>query len=313
MEGIEYAYRPEWDTEHADQVYNILHTEYADDITLFCRTLPEVRTILDRFYSVTQRMGMSINFKKSEIMLIDRNPDNHKIKSIKIHGEQIKFVTQTKHLGRVIHNGIVYTNDEHGLEVCNWVNKLYEENTSLRIQKGRGSFWRLYKSLWGNRYLPMSLKKQTFTTLVDTTTMFSLDVYPMYAHDLSRLQTMYRQCFKRMLCLPNGTGLSEPTLAAQLSLPDAQNRLIRRKLTLFSHIVRLRIDSPTRIVMLGRDTRIHKDGRIKTLYKENTKHIEQMYGPSSFFNSMDKQKFRSDLKRFNFVTGTWIVAPHRNM
>ncbi len=124
---------------------------------------------------------------------------------------------------------------------------------------------------------------------------------------------MYRQCFKRILCLPDGTGLTEPTLAAQLSLPDTQNRLIRPKLTLFSHITRLRIDSPTRIVMLGRDTRIHNDGRIKTLYKENTKYIEQMYGPSSLFNSIDKHKFRSDLKRFNFVTGMWIVAPHRNI
>ena len=132
---------------------------------------------------------------------------------------------------------------------------------------------------------------------------------------------MIFQDFKQ--CTDNASNVS---YASRME-PDSLNRLLLLNyhfLTLrtvlfdvnwlyFPHIVRLRIDSPTRIVMLGRDTRIHNDGRIKTLYKENTKYIEQMYGPSSLFNSIDKHKFRSDLKRFNFVTGMWIVAPHRNI
>lgn len=76
---------------------------FADDTTLFAATEEELMLLLDRLQSISLRFGLSINYNKSKIMIVDRANHNH---------PETRTITQCEIVNKMIYFGSIIDNND---------------------------------------------------------------------------------------------------------------------------------------------------------------------------------------------------------
>ncbi|GFN81373.1 retrovirus-related pol polyprotein from type-1 retrotransposable element r2 [Plakobranchus ocellatus] len=80
---------------------NLNNLRYADDTVLLAESGKQLQKLLDTVVLESERMGLSLNVKKTECLVISKKPFNSKYNLVS-KGEKIKQVTNFKYLGYLI-------------------------------------------------------------------------------------------------------------------------------------------------------------------------------------------------------------------
>ncbi|GFO15376.1 retrovirus-related pol polyprotein line-1 [Plakobranchus ocellatus] len=80
---------------------NLNNLRYADDTVLIAESGKQLQKLLDTAVLESERMGLSLNVKKTECMVISKKSSNPKCNLVS-KGEKIKQVTKFKYLGYLI-------------------------------------------------------------------------------------------------------------------------------------------------------------------------------------------------------------------
>ena len=80
---------------------NLNNLRYADDTVLIAESQKQLQRLLDTVVKESEKMGLSLNVKKTECMVVSKKTINPKC-SLSSKGEQIKQVTKFKYLGYLI-------------------------------------------------------------------------------------------------------------------------------------------------------------------------------------------------------------------
>ncbi|GFO04706.1 retrovirus-related pol polyprotein line-1 [Plakobranchus ocellatus] len=80
---------------------NLNNLRYVDDTVLIAEYGKQLQKLLDTVALESERMGLSLNVKKTECMVISKKSSNPKCNLVS-KGEKIKQVTKFKHLGYLI-------------------------------------------------------------------------------------------------------------------------------------------------------------------------------------------------------------------
>ena len=77
---------------------NINNTRYADDTVLIVETEKDLQRILNKFIEVSKSTGMSLNVKKTYMMMVSNNQSTSTCK-LTADGKEINHVDKLNHLG----------------------------------------------------------------------------------------------------------------------------------------------------------------------------------------------------------------------
>ncbi|GFN89417.1 LINE-1 retrotransposable element orf2 protein [Plakobranchus ocellatus] len=97
----QFGFMPDKGTRNAIITLSMLMERYADDTVLIAESGKQLQKLLDTVVFESERMGLALNVKETEGMVISKKSPNLKCNLVS-KGEQIKQVTKFKYLGYLI-------------------------------------------------------------------------------------------------------------------------------------------------------------------------------------------------------------------
>ncbi|GFN84614.1 retrovirus-related pol polyprotein line-1 [Plakobranchus ocellatus] len=126
---------------------NLNNLRYADDTVLIAESGKQLQKLLNTVVLESERMGLSLNVKKTECMVISKKPSNPKCNLVR-KGEKITQVTKFKYLGYLITSDGICTSE-----------------ISKRIAMAKDTFQKM-TTILANRIISMTTKIRVIKTYV---------------------------------------------------------------------------------------------------------------------------------------------------
>ncbi|MFR6994919.1 RNA-directed DNA polymerase, partial [Streptococcus pneumoniae] len=226
---------------------------FADDTTLIARSEFEILALLNNLEQKSKKYGLSINYHKTKVMIIDReNKNNNHPRLLNIGKCQV--VSQFVYLGALIDN----TGN------C-------ENEIRRRIQLGRVAMVQLTK-IWRDSNITRQTKISLVHSLVYSIFLYASETWSLKLSDRRRIDAFEMWVWRRMLRIPwtarrtNNSILDELNIKTRLS-----SVVLSRILKFFGHIHRS--DNMEKLIVQGQVSNPRKRGRSPTRWVDVTRKL----------------------------------------
>ena len=162
---------------------NLTNLRYADDAVLMAYTTEDVQQMLNILVNASDKMGLSLNVKKTECMVVnkERNDLTFELKS---KNESIKQVKQFKYLGAIISNDVKDTTE-----------------IKHRIACAKGAFHKL-KTVLTNSKISLKTKLQLINTYVLSALLYACESWTLDMECQKRIEAFEMWIYRRLLKIP---------------------------------------------------------------------------------------------------------------
>ena len=163
--------------------HNINNLRYADDTVLIATSQRELQKIMDTVVVESEKMGLKLNNKKTEVMVISKKRIIPKCK-IKVGGISLEQVQKFKYLGTWI------TSDGRGItEIKN------------RIGQAKTAFYKM-KSILCNKSLSLEVRKRILACYIEPVLTYGCESWTISKQAIKSLEAAEMWCYRRMLRIP---------------------------------------------------------------------------------------------------------------
>ena len=123
--------------------------DFADDVVLMADTWLVLAALVMKMEEVTQRVGINISQKKSEVMVIGREQEQLRTENVELRGERLKQTEEYIYLGSAI------TSDGR-----------HVRDMERRRAGAARAFGTMKRRLWGRREVSLKVKMKIFNAVV---------------------------------------------------------------------------------------------------------------------------------------------------
>ena len=127
---------------------------FTDDCALVAHSAEEMKKIVDAFSVASNKFGLKINIKKTEV-LYQPNSTRNREEDIMVDGNKLNSVLEFTYLGSTISS-----------------NGSIDDEIERRMAKASASFGRIRQRLWNNHLVSMRVKGTIYRAIVLTTPLF---------------------------------------------------------------------------------------------------------------------------------------------
>jgi len=213
---------------------------FADDTTLVAADAVELEELLRRLEDMSEEFGLHINRRKTKVMIVDRENNNHP--TMKEIGS-CEIVNNMVYLESLINN-----------------TGSYELEIRRRIQLGKAEVKELTK-IWVDRDVRCETKVRLMNTLVFPVFLYAAETWTVHESDRRRIDAFEMYCWRRMLRIP---WPAHHTNASILDEIKPEHRLYEvvnlRILSFLGHIAR-RMDALEKTIVQGKFDGKRRQGR----------------------------------------------------
>ena len=196
----------------------LMDVSYADDIAIIAGSTEEMNIILERLRAFAEEFGLSINIKKTKIMMIgEHNPQDA---ACVIGDTVLDIVTSFEYLGRVLSQD----SDDH-LAV------------SHRIARGWTAFQKV-KSILMSRHVPMKRKLKTYETYIIPCVLYASETIIWSAKEVKRVQKFENDIMRWLTNRRLRTHTSIEQLYALTGAKGLVGEIKSRKARWYGHVKR---------------------------------------------------------------------------
>ena len=206
----------------------IREAQYADDIAIFSTDGPGLQLLLSAYSSLSNKMGLHINIKKTETMSIGEQVDFH------IDTQKLQRVDRFKYLGSYV------TKD------C----KLDLEITA-RIQAASSALGRLRNRVFDCRDLSVETKLKVYNQCIIPQMVYGSETWPLYRHHIKLLRTVQQRHLRSILKIKWDDYITNNEVLHQARATDIEIILIRNRLRWMGHVARMPDDRPVKALLYG--------------------------------------------------------------
>ena len=201
---------------------NLNNLRYADDTSLLAGSEEDLQRLLDIVVEESEKLGLSLNVKKTECMVVSKKENNPKCKLFS-KGEQIRQVQKFKYLG--------YTLTSDGK--C-------RTEIKKRIAVAKDSFQKMSPIL-KNRNMSFSTKLRVLKTYVWSILLYGCESWTITTETRKRLEAAEMWFFRRMLRISwTEKRTNESILEETNQERSLINTIRKRQLKFLGHICRHR-------------------------------------------------------------------------
>ena len=190
---------------------------YADDTVLLSTSMEGLNSMVQKDRDVSEKYGLLINEKKTQIMHIDRAVNSE---NIILNGENLKVVNEFDYLG---------------VRIANNCNDSKEIKRRLAIA---GNALTRMKPLW--KAASKKLKLHVLRSCIFPIATYGSESWTIKATDAARIKSFEMKCYRRMLRIPWIVRRTNESVRKEIGVEeDWLNRYaLKQRLGFFGHIVR---------------------------------------------------------------------------
>ena len=203
--------------------------EYADDTALFSNTLEEITQALTVFDEEAKKLGLQINWDKTELMLVGDGPEPQ---PLTFDGIQVKFVSKFKYLGSTIANN----------------GDLRPEITRRRAL-AMSAMKSLARPLWNQRSVSRKTKMRVYNSTVLSILLYGAESWPLNKSLSARIDGFDSRALRRIEGIFWPQRISNEDLRALTQQPPASRIAAMRRVRWYGHLLRLPPHHPTKAML----------------------------------------------------------------
>ena len=197
---------------------NFNNLRYADDTVLIAESEQQLQRLLNTVVLESEKMGLSLNVKKTECLVVSKKSLNPKCNLIS-KGEHIKQITKFKYLGYIITSDGKCTNE-----------------IRKRIAMAKDTFQKM-KSVFTNRNIKMNTKIRVIKTYVWSVLLYACECWTINKEMERKLAAVEMWFIRRMMRISWTEKKSNDSVLTDANLERSLIKTIRkRQLTFLGHI-----------------------------------------------------------------------------
>ena len=189
---------------------NLNNLRYADDTVLMAESEAQLQKLLDIVVKESEAMGLSLNVKKTECMVISKKPINPKC-NLYSKGEQIKQVKKFKYLGFLITSDGKCTSE-----------------IKKRIAMSKDAFQKM-KPILTNRNITMATKIRVLKTYVWSVLLYGCECWTINKETEKKLESAEMWFIRRIMRISWMDKKSNESVLKDANLERSLIKTIRRR------------------------------------------------------------------------------------
>ena len=199
----------------------IVDLDFADDVALLADSWVVMVSMVMKMEQVTQRFGINISARKSEVLFIGRDGDI-RMEDIELRGQPMKQVDEFTYLGSVISSDGKFLKD---------------------IEKRRAAatraFGMLRARMWGRREISLKVKMKVFNAIVLPVLMYGATAWALTRTEEARLDAFEMGMLRSIVGVRWDDFVRNVDIREMLSQPPVSLKLRKARMKWFGHLERM--------------------------------------------------------------------------
>ena len=234
---------------------------YADDILLIAESEHKLQQAVTEWTEILSNKGLIVNTNKSKIMQMAKTEEEIKPLSIVCNGSYLEQVQSYEYLGTIIHqNG-----------------KIREEILN-RVKKANGIYYQLSGLIFGKKEIKQETKLQIYNSIIEPTLLYGAESWPVRNQEISNITAVEMKCYRRIIGKTRRDRIRNERVREKLKQMSIEQKLQRRQLKWFGHVVRMENDRKPKQIMEARPEGRRSRGRPRVGYMDNIEEIARKKG-----------------------------------
>jgi hypothetical protein len=230
----------------------INNIRYADDTTLIADSLEDLQYLIDRVNAESKKFGLSMNIKKTKMMIISKSHQPYTDAIITIDNKAIDRVSNFKYLG-------CWLSDE-------WNS---DKEIKCRIEMARSSFIK-FKKVLCNSSINITLRIRYLKCYVWSILIYGLEAWTLKVSTMHKIEAFEMWCYRRLLKISWIDRISNEEVLIKLNKDRELLKMIKiRKTQYFGHIIRGPKYEILQLIVQGRIEGTRGVGRKLTSWLDN--------------------------------------------
>ena len=229
----------------------VIDLDFADDVALLADAWMILVGMVMRMELVTQRFGINISAKKSEVMYVGRGQGNVRAEDIQIRGQTVREVEEFTYLGSVV------TADGR-----------INQDIERRRAGARRAFGSLRQRLWSRREISLKVKMRIFNAIVLPVLLYGATAWAVTRTEENRLNALEMGMLRSIVGIRWDDFVRNVDIRERLCQPPVSLKLRKARMRWFGHVERMgderQVKRIMNAVMEGRRPR----GRPRTRWKD---------------------------------------------
>ena len=209
------------------QTVTVTESQFADDVAVYATTREALNQATASFVRVAADWGLTVSLVKSKVLVAGNHLEPTDTMPIQLDGGLIDVVDNFTYLGSNI------TEDGE-----------LQNEVAVRIGKASRAFGCLQKSIFQNKRLSTSIKREVYRATVLSVLLYGTETWAVKAHSLRRLSGFHNRCIRSIMGVSKvqqwKERITSTELAEEFGMTETmKDILMRHRLRWLGHIARM--------------------------------------------------------------------------
>ena len=201
---------------------SILDLLFADDCAIATSSEEDMQISIDKFSNSCDSFGLSINTRKTEVMMQPAPNGHYPDPVIKIKNQSLQVVDSFTYLGSTLSKTVAID---------------YEVNN--RIAKASAAFGRLRNNVWDRKGISLATKIKVYQAIVLTTLLYASETWTVYSRHARKLNHFHTCCLRRLIRVKWQDKVPDSEVLTRAKLPSIYTLLKKAQVRWAGHVVRM--------------------------------------------------------------------------
>ncbi len=213
---------------------HILELQYADDCALVAHTPDALQAALTAAVTAYNRLGLSVNIQKTEVICQWNNPPPLAEPQFRIRGEILKNVPDFKYLG-----SFLSTTSNLDIEIQH------------RIKQAAASFGRLRDRVFQNEDLTLNTKVTVYRAICLSSLLYGCEAWTLYRRHLKLLEALHIKCLQKILGITWRDRIPHIDILQRTNSISVEATIAKHQLRWLGHVIRMPEERLPRKILYG--------------------------------------------------------------
>ena len=209
--------------------YNLSDLEYAKDTAALTEDLPTLVLALDTFAEEAAKLGLKINWDKTELMHVGDGEDPQ---PLIYDGIEVKFVPKFKYLGSIL----TKTGD-------------LKPEVDRRRALATSAMQSLSRPLWRHRHISRRTKLRVYNASVLSILLYGAETWAITKSMENRIDGFDSRSLRRIEHIHWSQHVTNEEVRRRTQQPPATSLIAMRRVRWYGHLLRLPPDHPTKALL----------------------------------------------------------------
>ena len=226
---------------------------YADDISLVCDDIANLRTAVTLMNTTFCQWGLTISTQKTKVLVVGHDAEHQAANAdIYVRGDKLEVVSSFKYLGSI------FTSDA-----------TIDAEVRHRIAAASVAFVRLRKAkVWSTHALSRYTKLQLFQSIVISVLLYGAETWTLLNKHCAALSVFLMRCLRHICGISLKDHVSNTAILSMCQTCSVDAQLRSKRLRWYGHVCRMIDCRLPKVMLFGQVKGSHPPGRPRKIWND---------------------------------------------